>query len=1273
MVTQLQNEMITLQNEKKQVLNELNSLRESQFDAIERTKRDVSSNYTLQVANLQQALVEREKHLQTIEQQFMDVKQAQSEERERNLQELNDRDQKHAMALSEHEKMHAEMLSERDRRHLERIAEITTENQSQFAVAERDSDELEAERLKMIKEKMRELHANEKRQIISEHAREKEQLQATYQKQFEDYRLQVETTANAKIKDMYDKFVEAHKAVEEEKNALKVAVGKLKDEVTLSQSEVGRVRWEKASLEEQYRSVLESHSAEIQLERKNSINLERKLADWSERAVKLETELARSESQSFREADKARSEESEAVSRIRTKFESEVGSLQSLVEEYKTKLLESEARRQQELLAREAQAQDECTAKLRQSELEHQKQLEELEARYEDQFDSLKSEHTSQVDLLEASVSEFETEKGSLEVAEEHMISLRDQLNKYRNQEKSFESRLLDLSQQHEDDISVLRKQLEAEKSAEVEQVRGDLLYRIADLESVVSSLSEASGSDDVIQNMQRQHQQELAESVADLNAKGDAALLELRASLEAAYRLELDKLTRQHADERESLTANFRVEIDAAVERTRRQVSAEMEAQMQAHIQSLHTESEKQVSELQKALSRAERETMAKSEEQVKGLTLQISDLCSEKTEWTCVRRDMLSQMELMQRQKQELETLLERSRIENNQLAEDHDRFQKKFKALEVDVSISKSAEEQKKQAMEQSRLEWERNRLELEQSRNTLEEDVGNLQTELNQVDNELERLRNEKETQEIEYRKLYDQLGTKNKAIADLQAENDALKSSVDSLCRKQQEYVDLCEKLKCQLENSWGVNEELVALKEQVIELTTYKDSFENMKLKMEYLEQLVRSKDDSIACLREDLQQVRLEETERSSHLELDLETSAKKVEALRGDVAKLKETESSLREQLSAVQPKLEESSKTTQELERVCGELQLSLKQAESRCEENVLELNRMNGMIEELNSQLAVYRNKEAKHEIEIAEKNQNIEELGSKLSTVAIASERNGSEIDKMNRIVEDMKSRITSMDAESARKSQTIQELNQVVEDLEAKLTTADADTENLQQEKSRLELDLLQSQADPDSSSTDAEFQALVERFHTLQQEYGALQEENNKLIGEVNDIRATLPAQSSASVEALEIKIQEQEATIAELRDEIAHYHQAGTPPRSLQSDADLSRSPLEATLSRARQSLTEKLQQKTAIEKELGLRRANLERQKAEKQHLEDLLFEKKRFEQELQTQKSQLMSELELLEGRLGQSKNSSGSSSSTGKKRVGNALTNYHKPA
>ena len=1284
MVTQLQNETITLRNEREQILNELNSMRENQFDVLERTKREVTSNYSRQVANLQQALVEKERQAQAVEQQVMDLKQTQSEVMERHHQEMSQRDEKHALALSQHEKMHAEILNERDKRHDEHVARISAELAGQPAPTEvHDSDELEAERVKMIKEKLKEMHANEKAEILAEFAREKEQLQLQFTGQFENYRLQAESTANTKLKDMYDQFMVANKQLEEQKKALESNVSELRDEISSSKSAADVIRLEKLALEEQYQNVIKSHSAEIALEKRNSVTLEKKLNDWSAKAERLEAELARSEGQGLVEEEEIRREKSEAISRMSSDYETRLRTLEVLVEESRAKLRGAENSHREMLTACQNQLRDDYSAKLQHAEMQHQLEIEELISKYEQQLSDMKSEHSSQVDILEASVSECASEKGSLEVAEEHMVSLQEQLNRYRNQEKNFEARLAELSQQHREDIAVLRKQLEEEKEAELEEVR----------------LANRAGRTDEI------HQQEMARQ-------------------QEIHGQEMARQQEVHGQEVEALSDKFKAELSQERGRVQEHITAEMEAQMQTRLRDLESVFDTQVAQLRDALSRAEKQAAGQSEEQLKALTEQVAVLHSDKTKLEAAHRDLLTKMEGMKVNQERIEA-------ERNQLSEERDRFQKKSKGLEVDVSICRSADEQSRQLMEQYRQEVEEGQNALDEK----EEEFTKLQTELDnlevEVDRmreegvsrelqhqqcqtelenlevevqrmreegvareaqhqqcqterenlevevqrvreegiaqeaqhqqcrterenlevEVQRMREEGVTREAQYQQIYDQISAKNKAIADLQAENDTLKSSVDSLCQKQKGYADMCDKLKAQLESSWGVNEELETLKEQVIELTAYKDVYDNMKLKADYLEESVRSKDENIVSLNADLSQssrTLAEVTDRSAHFEKALADSANEVGVLRANLAQLAEAESSLKAQVGQLEAKLAE-------LERAGEETEQKHQQAESRCDENVREMDEMSHAIEELNAQLAVSRNTVSHHLNEISEKDQCMKDLDTKLVNALNAQEKHASQTTKMNGIISDMQTRMAAMDAESAQATQVIQDLNKTIEDLEVKLSAADSDVADLQQDKSRLELDLLQSQADPDLSDTDAD---LANRYDTLQREFETLREQNNTLIAEVKELRGN-PA-NSASLSVLEAKVREQEATIDELRKEIARSDPSSLGSRSFQSE--YSRSPLEATLSRVRQSLTEKLQQKAAIEKELGLRRANLERQKAEKQYLEDLLYEKNRFEQELQTQKDQLIRELEGLEGKMG----------SGHKNTVRSVLDSHHKP-
>lgn len=1220
-IARLKNDVITLQNEREQILNEQNSLRENQFDIVDRTRREVSANYDLKLANLQQALVSKEHQMQSMEQQLIDTKRALGEEDDKHQQDLSVRDEKYANALSEHEKMHAEMLSERERRHAEQLASRGS-HQDVPAVLP-DPDELEAERLKLIKEKLKELHSAEKKRILSEHEGEKRLIQSEFQRKIDDYYKQATSDANAKIKDMYDQFVTAHKAMEEQKSALEGNVSDLNSQVSTLRATAEQSELEKASIEEEYQRLRESHSAEIEIERRNSVTLEMKLKDWRDKAARLETDLVKSENQTTAKENEVETERDEAVTRMSSEYEEIIKSLQLQVEDIQAKLQESEACHQLELSASQTQCQQKYLAKLQEAEEHNQKQVEEIVAKYEEQLSEVRSDRASQVDLLEASVSEGTCSKGSLEVAEERMKSLQEHLNMYRNQEMNFEARIVDLNRQHAEDLTVVKMQLE-ERSTEVETVREQYTGQMAALG--------------------KQHSSQIEDF---------KHLLEVRKGQVSA---QAEKSSSHHSNEELESLQQCLIETEGREARLQQDLK-EMNTQMEVDTKRLQAEHGAQVAKLKELLSRVKAEAEVKLEERLKSLKAELADLSYEKSTWESGQKDLMSQLELSHRQRQELEHAITRLEAERKHLSEECDRFQKKAKNFEVDVSISRSAEEQNKLALERSDLTLQESLAAL----NTKDEDLTNLRAEFEELESEIERLRGEGETHEAEYHQLLDQMGAKNKSVADFQAENDSLGSTVEMLKRKQEEYADICEKLKSQLESSWGVNEELGVLKEQVIELVAYKENYGNMQQKVEFLEAMVRSKDVNLAALQEDIEKT----AEMRSRLEESLTNASHEVESLKREMTRLLQLEGAVKAQLSPLETDFVDGT----ELNSLIEGMQVKIEQAESRCEMNVAEIDEMNCTIEELNTQLSLSQSRNEEFTETIAKNDRDVEELNtqlslsksrtdeyaekiaksdreiqvlnSRLSATTTAKESGTSEMEKMNRIITDLRTRMATVDDELAQKSQFVQDQNQTIEDLEAKLSLADADMTELQAERSRLELDLLQSQADPDSSNPDSEMQDLAQKYTDLQNVFDTVKRERAELLAEVNELRITSTTPSS---KALEVRVKEQEKTIAELRNRLS---QSNLSSRPFQSDLSFPRSPLEATLTRARQTLIEKLQEKAAIEKELGTRRATLECQKAEKQHLEDLLYEKKRFEQELQNQKTLLQTELAGLESRLGNS--------------------------
>ena len=1290
-IAQLENTIATLQNERQQILNELNSLRENQYDTVERTRRELSASYDLKLANLQQALVEKEHQMQSMEQQLIDTKHSLGEEIAKRQHELSEREQKYASALSEQEKMHAELLSERERRHAEELARVSSSVtreggeavQSNALATQLDSDELEAERLKLIKSKLKEIHEAEISQLKAAHEAEKQQIRDDFQMKMDGYCKQAVDDANTKIKEMYEQFVTAHKAMEQQKSVLESTVSELQSEINTVSARAEKSQQEKASIEEEYQRLRDSHSAEIELERRNSVTLEKKLDDWKEKASRLETDLIKT---SVHETE-VQSERDEAITRMSEEYEQRIRSLQHEVEESQTRLKEAESQYQFELTESETRLQQECLSKLQEADDLNQRKLEEMVEKYEQQLSEAKSDHASQVDMLEASMSEFTCSKGSLEVAEERMKSLQGQLNLYRNQEKGYEARIAELNQQHAEDLAVSRTQLESEYTGRVAGLEGEvsgLTEELAKLRLLNETLAGQSSSEaDALELTQRlkQTQALLQEATTQRDAdlsKHEQVITELKMEL-AKVSAEAGSLGEQNTERATELTATQQHLQEAEQKRAElqqqvTQISNQMERERSTH--------EAQVSKLRTQL---QKEAETKQQERVQSLQTELSDLTFEKSTWESGRKDLMSQLELAHRKQQEFEHTIKRLEAERNHLSEECDRFQKAAKNFEVDMSISKSSEEQ--------------NRIALERSSTALQETLaalGTKEAELDEMRCEIERLQEEGQGHETEYQQLLDQMGAKNKEFADLKAENDSLSSSLPALKRKLEESAETCEKLKSQLESSWGVNEELEALKQQTAELSTYKDNYGDMQQRVELLEAMVRSKDENLVALQEqfkraDIARISVEESLGGAYQE---------VTSLKQEISRLSQVESAVKAQLSP----LEKDQLDGSELNAFVEAMQAKIEQAESRCEMGVAEIDEWKRKFGEVNAQLSLAANRNdelakkianSEQQIEtlntelslsqrrsnnyaekLAKRDQEVEELNTRLSATLVAKDTGVSELEKMNRIITDLRARIASVDDQLAQKSQVVLDQNQTVEDLEAKLSHAEADLTELQAEKSQLQLDLLQSQANPDSSASSSELEDLAQKYGDLQQafeeltqrhssvqqafteltqKYGNLQQafedvkrEKAELLSEVNDLRVSSTTNSpSKSLEALEAKVREQEETIQDLNEKLARNSSNSNSftTRPFQSDfSRFARSPLEATLTRARQTLIEKLQEKAAIEKELGMRRATLESQKAEKQHLEDLLYEKKRFEQELQNQKTLLQSELTDLESRL-----------------------------
>lgn len=1369
-IVHLKNETISLRNEREQLVNELNSLRESQFDALERTKREVSLNYDHRVANLQQSLVDTERRLQNVEQQFEETKRAFSEQNDKHMQLLAHHDQKHAQDLTDRNQKHAQDRVDRDQKHAEQITRIMEELESR-PLEGRDPDEQEAERLKMIKDKMKEMHEREKKKMADEHSREIELLKDDLQKKMNEYTGQAEVAANAQIKVFHQQCVDALRAMEEKNRRMNSIVDQMKSEMErlietakqekatleekydsllesssaekisledkytsllkianmekvecdkkygpllesakresssleekyssllkssssekvsheeryaslLDSTRIERAsleekyasllessRMEKISLEKKYTSLLESHSAEVVQVRENKFLLEEKLSDWTEKASQLESKLASTESHN--EAHETDSSE-------------QIRSLRSLVGEYEAKLKDAEAHHQQELAWLHDSAEKELAHRMLESQEQNQRKIEDMVSRYESQLSTLKE---ANVMALNES-----TDKASLEVAEEHMKSLHEQLNRFRNQEQTFETRLADMKRQYSEDAMLIRKQCVAERDTEVRHAREEVASRIEDLEMQLASLVQTKDHSDVQikEFLHAAHQKELNELKKVLASRMEMSLTDLRCELVASHQEEMENLKKQLIEEFEVEKVKLEKKVREEGEEVRRQTVGEMEASL-IQLKALH---QVEVSKLNESRSQIEKVVSSKSEEKIKELHLHISELEVANGTWESAQNELLSQLEQLNKRRQELEQSLLRMESERKQLSEDCDRFQKRVKTLEVDASISRSAEEHFQKMVEQNTQLLNEKQAALDVKGIEAERLAARVVELESKVDNSDE----ERKTRELECQRFVDQLASKNQAFADLQVENDSLKTSLDSLTKRHQMDVEVCDRLKTQLQNSWGVSEEIEVLKQQVTGLVTYRDHYGDLVVKVESLEEIINCKEGIITEIQRRFDEAShsLEEaSKRGLHYEEENSNYAKQVEVLRSELLRMEESRTELRHRVGSVESALTERNRVINEMEQVISELELKLKSSESDSQDITLEASKAEEDVKELSSKLKRSASKEKLILSELQEKEETIKELNTKLSLVlgtdkkravemekrkeaidelnsklvaslrreetlqsellkkeqmivhlnglAYEKQKDSSDVDEMADTIEALQTQVSTLEQELSEKTHIILDLNRNMDDLEAKLSSISEDMTKLEEERSQMQLDLLEYQNESQASNAEQEW---AERCSKLEEDLAFVCEEKESLMSQLADLRNTdaQPA-SSTSNNSLEAKVKEQEKTIKEMRALLAAKESSPSSYR-VPFDQEFLVNPLGATLTRARKTLVEKLQEKDAIEKELSIRRAKLERQMSEKQRLEDLLFEKKRFEQELQNQKSLLKKELEDLEAR------------------------------
>lgn len=495
---------------------------------------------------------------------------------------------------------------------------------------------------------MKEIHEREKAKIADEHQQEVQKIHSECQQQMEVNRQQMEQLANGKIQEMHAQFMAAHQAVVEQKNLAEAGLEQWREEVERTRAQLDSILRDKTSAEEKYQAVLQSHSAEIEMIRQNSHDLEKRLEDWKGKAANLETRLERSGVEKESDLDHLHRQNEEAVQKIRHEYEEKLQAQRLLAEDY-------------------------------------QSQLEAMHGQHHAELESVRATHVSEVSLMEESISDATTSRASLEIAEEHMRSLQTQLEAYRMQENSFQSRLSELKHQHSEDIELLKQQFENQKAEEIEEVSAKFAAQMESLDEEMASLQqlvEAEHKDkEVLEALKAKHQRELHQIQATLHDRHELAVQALRKEIELSHSQAVGALKQQHSGQMDTLRAELEKEWAERVEATREEVTTELEMARDAEVDRLQTEHQLALRQLRPSPDETAGNTEA--EARVASLEAQLQTAGAKQTELAAARQDLLSQLEFAQRRLQESSANLGQVSSKKAQLSEMCQKYQNELKS--------------------------------------------------------------------------------------------------------------------------------------------------------------------------------------------------------------------------------------------------------------------------------------------------------------------------------------------------------------------------------------------------------------------------------------------------------------------------------------------------------------------------------------------------------------------------------------------------------------
>lgn len=437
--------------------------------------------------------------------------------------------------LIQQEKIREELLKEQELKFTKEINEM----KEQMSTTATHDDEMEAVRLRQIKNKLKQIHEEEMENVQLTHQQEKAVLRDEYQRKMEEMtaiceeklesnKKRLEEIANDQIKEIHAQFMTSYNEITTQKNKVEEENRKVQERLHLAEDEVAKINKEKTALSVKVNELEKNHMMEVGAVRDESSKLEQRLQKWKEKASQLQQRI----------------EETEKPQPSTPHLEDQLHQMEKqheqTIEEHKTTIRELKAQ-----LNEEKQSFEE---KLLEIEDQHQSMLNQMEVQHSEQ--------------LENSLSESTTQAASLEFAEVHMKELQQQLNAYRNQEMNHKTALENAREEQLRQVEMM-KQIGEEKCERLTAKYNEELKcsqkKIKELEENIKSQEDKMAEqtvelkmivdravDECTKTLNDQHQQEIEESEI-IHKEEMVRIEEEKHKMETEKQEEIERMHRQY------------------------------------------------------------------------------------------------------------------------------------------------------------------------------------------------------------------------------------------------------------------------------------------------------------------------------------------------------------------------------------------------------------------------------------------------------------------------------------------------------------------------------------------------------------------------------------------------------------------------------------------------------------------------------------------------------------------------------------------------------